>query len=131
MKEDFSLVELLKGKIEIIVAIVIFVVILFGKFDFYKAIVLMLEFIVVLEVTKMVSEFIKNERIRLRYVLDVFMIFLIRDVVIQITHLDKKYEDILFLLFVIMVFFLFRILAIKYSPSSVYKIDRRANSKDS
>jgi uncharacterized membrane protein (DUF373 family) len=104
-------------KIEFILAVVLFGAILITGYEFYKAIVLLLEFIVVMEVLKMISEFIKHERIKVRSVLDVFIIFLIRDVIIQSTHLHKPYEDILFLLFIIFIFFVFRILAIKYSPS--------------
>ncbi len=42
----------------------------------------MLEFIVIMEVVKMVSDFIKKETLRLRYIIDIFIIFLIRDVII-------------------------------------------------
>jgi uncharacterized membrane protein (DUF373 family) len=81
----------------------------------------MLEFIVVVEVVKMIAEFIEKKRLRLRYILDVFIIFLIRDVVILTTHIKKPYEDILFLLFIIFVFFIFRILAVQYSPTTFKK----------
>lgn len=76
----------------------------------------MLEFIVIIEVVKMIGEFIDKKRLRLRYVLDVFIIFLTREVLILTSLPQKPYEDILFLLFVIMVFFVFRILALIYSP---------------
>ena len=76
----------------------------------------MLEFIVVIEVVKMIAEFIEKKRLRLRYILDVFIIFLIREVVILTALPKKPYEDILFVLFVIFVFFIFRILAMIYSP---------------
>jgi len=77
----------------------------------------MLEFIVIIEVLKMLGEFIEKKRLRLRYILDVFIIFLIRDVIILSTQLEKPYIDILFLLAVILVFFGFRILAVQYSPT--------------
>ncbi len=77
----------------------------------------MLEFIVIMEVVKMISDFIKKEKLRLRYVIDIFIIFLIRDVIILSTNEEKNYFDIGFLLAVIFVFFIFRILAITYSPS--------------
>jgi uncharacterized membrane protein (DUF373 family) len=76
----------------------------------------MLEFIVVMEVVKMISDFIKRETLRLRFVIDIFIIFLIREVIILSANKNRDYVDIVFLLFVIFVFFLFRILAIKYSP---------------
>ena len=79
----------------------------------------MLEFIVIMEVVKMVSDFIKKETLRLRYVIDIFVIFLIRDVIILTTNKNRDYFDISFLLFVIFVFFIFRILAIKFSPGII------------
>ena len=93
--------------------------ILVAGIDFYKAIILMLEFIVIMEVVKMISDFIKRETLRLRYVIDIFIIFLIRDVIILTTNKNRDYFDISFLLFVIFVFFIFRILAIKFSPGII------------
>lgn len=71
----------------------------------------------------MISDFIKNEKLRLRFVIDIFIIFLIRDVIINASHANKDYFTILFLLFVIFIFFIFRILAIKFSPG-VIKISK-------
>ncbi len=101
---------------EFLAASIIFILIFVVKIDFYKAIILMLEFIVVMEVVKMISDFIKKEKLRLRFVIDIFIIFLIRDVIILSTNINRDYFDITFLLFVIFVFFIFRILAIKFSP---------------
>jgi len=108
---------------EVLAAAIIFISILATGLDFYKAIILMLEFIVIMEVVKMISDFIKNHKLRLRFVIDIFIIFLIRDVIILTTHLNKDYFDISFLLIVISVFFIFRILAIKFSPG-VIKISK-------
>ena len=107
---------------EVLIAVVIFFVILIAGHDFYKAIILMLEFIVIMEVVKMISDFIKKETLRLRFVIDIFIIFLIREVVIVSANKNRDYIDIVFLLFVIFVFFLFRILALKYSPNEGKKI---------
>ena len=101
---------------EVLVATMIFLVILIAGHDFYKAIILMLEFIVIMEVVKMISDFIRKETLRLRYVLDIFIIFLIREVIILSANKNKDYFDIVFLLFVIFIFFIFRILSIKFSP---------------
>lgn len=103
---------------EVLAATIIFIGIFIVGLDFYKAIILMLEFIVVMEVVKMISDFIKKEKLRLRFVIDIFIIFLIRDVIILSTNLNKDYFDISFLLIVIFVFFIFRILAIKFSPGT-------------
>lgn len=106
------------SNIEFFAATFIFIGIFSSGLDFYKAIILMLEFIVVMEVVKMISDFIKKQKLRLRFVIDIFIIFLIRDVIILSTNLNKDYFDIAFLLIVIFVFFIFRILAIKFSPGS-------------
>ena len=101
---------------EVLVATVIFLTVLLAGNDFYSAIILMLEFIVIMEVVKMISDFIRKETLRLRYVLDIFIIFLIREVIILSANKNKDYFDIVFLLFVIFIFFIFIILSIKFSP---------------
>lgn len=108
---------------EVLAATIIFISIFVAGLEFYKAIILMLEFIVVMEVVKMISDFIKNKKLRLRFVIDIFIIFLIRDVIILSTDVNKDYFDISFLLFVIFIFFIFRIFAIKFSPG-VIKISK-------
>ena len=86
----------IKKNYELLLASVIFLTIISTHYPFYKAIILMLEFIVIVEVVKMIAEFIEKKRLRLRYILDVFIIFLIRDVVILTALPKKPYEDILF-----------------------------------
>jgi len=107
----------IKKNYELLIATLLFALIIATHYPFHKAIVLMLEFIVVIEVVKMIAEFIEKKRLRLRYVLDVFIIFLIRDVVILTSLPEKPYENILFLLLVIFIFFIFRVLAVQYSPT--------------
>ena len=101
---------------EVLVATVIFLTVVLAGNNFYSAIILMLEFIVIMEVVKMISDFLRKETLRLRYVLEIFIIFLIREVIILSANKNKDYFDIVFLLFVIFIFFIFRILAIKFSP---------------
>ena len=101
---------------EVLVATAIFLTVVLAGNDFYSAIILMLEFIVIMEVVKMISDFIRKETLRLRYVLDIFIIFLIREVIILSANKNKDYFDIVFLLFVIFICFIFRILSIKFSP---------------
>ena len=113
IKEYFS------SNFEVLAAAIIFIGIILSGKEFYKAIILMLEFIVIMEVVKMVSDFIKKETLRLRYIIDIFIIFLIRDVIILTTDKNRDYIDISFLLVVIFVFFIFRILAIKFSPGII------------
>ncbi len=114
---------------EVLAAVIIFIIVIVAKLEFYKTIILMLEFIVLMEVAKMISDFIKKEKLRLRFVIDIFIIFLIRDVIIYTSHTNKDYFTIIFLLFVIFIFFIFRILAIKYSPGIV-KLHKEKNKED-
>ena len=109
--------KLIKDNYQILVSIVIFIPIVIFHISFYKVIILMLEFIVIIEVVKMIGEFIEKKKIRLRFAIDIFIIFLIRDVIILSTKPNKEYFDIIFLIGVIFTFFVFRILALKYSPS--------------
>lgn len=111
------MLKYLKRHYEILIALAIFGVILITHYEFHKAVILMLELTVMIEIVKMISDFIEKRQVRLRYIIDIFIIFLIRDVVILAAHKDKHYEDILFLLLVIFIFFIFRILALIFSPA--------------
>lgn len=115
---------------EVLAAALIFFIVIITAVEFYKAIILMLEFIVVMEIVKMISDFIKKETLRLRYIIDIFIIFLIRDVIILSTDKNKDYFDILFLLFVIFTFFIFRIFAIKFSPGIIRVSKKKAKSNN-
>jgi len=109
----------LSSNFELLAASIVFVSVMVLGIEFHKTIILMLEFIVVMEVMKMISDFIKKEKLRLRFVIDIFIIFLIRDVIILSSHKEKDFDSILFLLLVIFIFFIFRILTIKYSPGVI------------
>ena len=110
----------------LLIAISIFLVVITTEIKFHKVVILLLEFIVILEVVKMVSDFIENKKVRLRFIIDMFIVFLIRDVVILTSHPHKKYDDILFLLFVIFVFFIFRVMALYFSPTAISKRMKRS-----
>lgn len=111
------MLELIRNSREIIVALTIFTIMVLFHLDFYNIVILLLELIVLIEVAKMIFDFFEKRRIRLRYVLDGFIIFIIRDVVILLTNKEKRYDDILFMLFVIFILFVFRIMALKIGPS--------------
>lgn len=115
----------IKKNYELLLASVIFVTILGTHYPFYKAIILLLEFIVIIEVVKMIAEFLEKKRLRLRYVIDVFIIFLTREVIILTTNPHKDHQGILFLLLVIFVFFIFRVLAVQFSPALSKKRSRQ------
>ncbi len=102
---------------QVILALIFFGFIVIFKYSFSQLIILMLEFIVILEVIKMVDEFIKNKKIRLRDVIDSFIIFIVREIIILVSHPQKDKNTILFLSLIVFIFFIFRILAITASPS--------------
>jgi len=112
------MIKILRHNYQIIIALIVFGVILATHTPFYKAITLLLEFIVIIEVVRMIAEFIEKRQIRLHYAIDIFIVFLIRDVIILVTQPVKKNETIFLLLFIILSFFIFRILALVFSPST-------------
>jgi uncharacterized membrane protein (DUF373 family) len=116
--------NIFKHNYVVMLSVIIFAIITISGYPFYKAIILLLELIVVIEVIKMISDFVEKRKLRLRFVIDIFIIFLILDVIILSTEKNKDYFDILFLLFVIFVFFIFRILSLKYSPGIIKKFQR-------
>jgi len=106
-----------KNYFQVIIATAFFASFLLFQYPFTKLIVLMLEFIIVLEVVKMTTEFITKGKIRLRHIIDGFIIFIIRDIVVYLSCETKDKEAILFLSFMVLIFFVFRILSITISPS--------------
>ncbi len=130
MKRAFAKInKYFRSNYEVLIAMILFIAIIISGLEFSKAIIYMLEFIVIMEVVKMISDFIKKEKLRLRFVIDLFIIFLIRDVIIQASHKEMDYVDIIFLLIVIFIFFIFRIMSIKYSPG-IHKIDNISEKSD-
>lgn len=105
----------------VIIATVIFLAVMISKVPFYLAVTLMLEFVVMIEVVRMIVDFIERKRVQLRFVIDIFIIFLTRDVIIQVTQPIINQERILFLLLVIFIFFIFRLLSLFFSPSAIPK----------
>ena len=125
--------ELLKKYYELPIAIVIFISVLLTQMQFHQIVVLMLEFIVILEIVRMINEYIRHRNLRLRFVIDVFIVFLLRDTVIIVTDksLGTKNDEVLFLLFIVFVLFIFRIFTIKYSPYKKMKIKKvKTEDKD-
>ena len=110
-----------KTNYHVIFSLLIFGSVLIFHYPFSQLIILMLEFIVILEVIKMIDEFIRKKKIRLRYAIDSFIVFIIRDIIIFITHDEKDKETILFLALIVFIFFIFRVLTIIASPSLFLK----------
>jgi uncharacterized membrane protein (DUF373 family) len=114
----------------VMIAVVIFLYILIAQVPFYLAVTLMLEFVVMIEVVRMIADFIEKKRVKLRFVIDIFIIFLTRDVIIQVTQPTIDQERILFLLLVIFIFFIFRLLSLFFSPSVISRNSKTTNAED-
>jgi hypothetical protein len=105
--------------IETIIAGFIFLYLLAFNIKISELIVLTLTFIIVLELVRIVVDFIIKSKhvIDIKYILDGFIAFFLRDIVLIFSEKDilfsEKKEKIIFLLFIIFVFFIFRILRIK------------------
>jgi len=82
--------------------------------------VALLEFIIILELVRMIVEFVFSDdnRIKLRFMIDSTIIFFIRDIMLIVN--DKfDFLKIASILGIIAVLFLFRGLTMKYSPSNM------------
>lgn len=90
--------------------------------SFSKLAVAILEFIIILELVRMLIEFLLSDenRIRMRLMIDSTIVFFIRDLMLIVNDtFDSK--KIFTILGVIGILFLFRVLTIKYSPSKLEK----------
>lgn len=91
----------------------------FGKIDdFSQLAIALLEFIIILELVRMLLEFIFSDenRIRMRIMIDSTIVFFIRDIML-IVNGKFNTEKIFTILGIIAILILFRILVMKYSPS--------------
>ena len=86
--------------------------------SFSKLAVALLEFIIILELVRMIIEFLLSDenRIRIRLMIDSTIAFFIRDIMLIVNDtFDSK--KIFTVLGVIAILFIFRIVTIKFSPS--------------
>ena len=82
--------------------------------------VAILEFIIILELIRMLIEFLFSDenRIKLRFMIDSTIIFFIRDIMLIVS--DKfDFLKITSILGIILILFFFRILTMKFSPSNM------------
>jgi len=98
---------------DIVLAFVIFLVIVFFRLDFYKVVALILELIVLIEVIQMLFIFFQKQRIKIRYMIDACIIYVIRELMLSLTEHNKNFKLIALYLFLILVFFFFRFLSLK------------------
>lgn len=90
--------------------------------SFSKLAVTILEFIIILELIRMLIEFLLSDenRIRMRLMIDSTIVFFIRDIMLIVNDTFNS-EKVFTILGIIGVLFIFRIIAIKYSPSVLEK----------
>lgn len=120
--EQYFTKEKLPIYIKFVITLLMFISVKdFSKIDsFTTLIVALLEFIIILEIVRMLIEFLFSEenRIRLRFMIDSTIIFFIRDIMLIVN--DKfDFIKIASILGIIGVLFIFRGLSMKYSPSNI------------
>jgi len=89
---------------------------------FAKLAVTLLEFIIILELVRMLIEFLFSDenRIRMRIMIDSTIVFFIRDIMLIVNDtFDSK--KIFTILGVISILFVFRVITLKFSPSAFEK----------
>ncbi|MFT7005193.1 MAG: uncharacterized membrane protein (DUF373 family) [Sulfurimonas sp.] len=119
MKNIFSM-----KKITVYIKFLITLVLFFSVKDvgaintFSKLVVALLEVIIILELVRMLIEFLfsDEDRIKLRLMIDSTIVFFIRDILL-IVNGKFDFTKVFALLGVIFILFIFRIIAMKYSPS--------------
>jgi len=117
-------IDLKKHKLliaEIILVAIITTLILSKVFSISQVISTFLIFMILLEVVRMIKEFIIKAMIKLSLVIDSFIMFFIRDVVLVVSNekysFNEQVEKVIFLLIVTFIFFIFRIMSLRYSPN--------------
>lgn len=87
---------------------------------FSSLVVALLEFIIILELVRMLIDFLfsSENRINLRLMIDSTIVFFIRDILLIV---NDKFDSakILSILGIIFILFIFRIITMKYSPSNM------------
>ncbi len=107
--------------VKFLIACLLFAVVKdFSKIDSFQTLaVALLEFIIILELVRMLLEFLFSDdnRIKLRFMVDSTIIFFIRDIML-IANVKFDLTKIASMLGIIAVLFIFRGLTIKFSPSN-------------
>jgi len=83
-----------------------------------RLVIALLEFIIVLEIVRMVFEFVMDDehRIKLRLMIDSTIVFFVRDIMLIV---NEKFDErkIFLIMAVIAILFVFRIVSLYFSPS--------------
>lgn len=121
MSEYFN-VKNISPIIKFIITLVLFLAVKdFNKINSFSTLaVSLLEFIIILELVRMLIEFLfsTENRIRLRFMIDSTIVFFIRDIMLIVN--DKfDIQKVYAILGIIAILFLLRVLTMKYSPSNL------------
>lgn len=109
--------------IEISLATILFLSIILNFLKFATVIVALLIFIVLLEVVRMVTTYVlgKEQVMKLRFIIDGFIIFFMRDLVLIFSSekysIIEKEEKLIMIIALIFSLFIFRIMALYFSPN--------------
>jgi len=122
--KDYITIQKLAVYIKFIITLILFISVKdFSKVTSFSTLaVALLEFIIILELVRMLIEFIFDDshRIKLRFMIDSTIVFFIRDIMLIVN--DKfDFIKIASILGLIAVLFLFRIISMNYSPSKLEK----------
>lgn len=94
--------------------------------SFSQLAVALLEFIIILELVRMLIGFVFSDdnRIQLRLMIDSTIVFFIRDIMLIV---NDKFDliKIVSILGIVAILFIFRVVTVKYSPSSIESAYRK------
>lgn len=98
--------------------------------SFSLLIVAMLEFVIILEVVRMIVGYLFSDenRVKLRFMIDSTIVFFIRDIMLIVNEKFDVYK-IGGMLGIIAILFIFRGITMKYSPSNI-EVEYRRRAED-
>jgi uncharacterized membrane protein (DUF373 family) len=126
----------LKEIIEVTLSFILFLTLIISgnlveDFSFFSVVYAMLSFLIILELFRMVSEYILNHKIQIRLIIDTFIIFTLREVILTFADKNIDYLKQGFTVFIgltiVSILFHFRKKAIKESPSNCDGCHVKAN----
>jgi len=145
---DSSKINKYRSFSEICISAILFIFliyngVLFSKFDFFQLVYASLAYIVILELIRMISDYILIHHIKISVIIDTFIIFILREIILTFSDknmtekfinlftygeytliLNQKIFYILIGVFVISFLFLFRKWSLQHSLS--FKIEKES-----
>lgn len=122
--KQYFIVEKAPIFIKFLVALVLFILVKdFGAINsFSKLVIALLEFIIILEIVRMLIEFLLSDdnRIKIRLMIDSTIVFFIRDIMLLA---NEKFDvtKMIAILGIIAILFVFRYVSMRFSPSNMEK----------